>query len=229
MPVPVPVVVSLAVLALIVTAASPARTAAAPKNTSPPTTVGNADEGQILLASPGGWANNPSQFAYQWQRCDAAGAACVDIPAATLGKYTLTAADAGHTVRVTVTASNVDGQLATSSARTATVSAKGAPPARNEAPTIVFLSLKRGGTRVYARFRVCDESPKAGSVTEQDTRAHVVGFVRRYAVTPLTCTTQSRSWVPAARFRTHGRYTVTLRAADTSGALSRPVRRSLVF
>jgi hypothetical protein len=191
--------------------------------------VGSADEGQTLLAGPGEWANSPAQFAYQWQRCDANGAACIDIPAATLGKYTLVAADVGHTIRVTVTASNVDGQLAASSATTAAVPANGAPPAQNEAPTIVFLSLKRGGTRVYARFRVCDNSRKAVEVTELDTKAHVLAFVRRFSVTPLTCTTQSRSWVPAGRFRTHGRYAVTLRAADTSGALSRPVSRSLVF
>jgi hypothetical protein len=226
---PVPVVVSLAVLALTVTAASPAQTTAAPKSTSPPTTVGGAEEGQILLASPGEWANNPAQFAYQWQRCDANGAACIDIPAATLGKYTLTAADSGHTVRVTVTASNVDGQLAASSATTATVSANGAPPAPNEAPTIVFLSLRRVRTRVSARFRVCDDSRGAVAITERDTHARALGFTRRFSLTLLTCTTQSRSWVPAARFQARGRYVVTLRAANTSGALSRLVSRSLVF
>ena len=75
---PVPVVVSLAVVAALALPA--ASFAAAPKNTSPPTTVGRADEGQILLASPGEWTNNPAQFAYQWRRCDANGASCIDIP-----------------------------------------------------------------------------------------------------------------------------------------------------
>ena len=101
---PVPVLASLMlVAALTVTAAGSAQMAAAPKNTSPPATVGSAAEGQILLASPGEWDNSPSQFAYQWQRCAADGTGCTDIPSAKLGKYTLTAADAGHTVRVTVT------------------------------------------------------------------------------------------------------------------------------
>jgi hypothetical protein len=141
----------------------------------------------------------------------------------------MTAADAGHTVRVTVTASNVDGQLAASSPATDVVSAKGAGAAPNEAPTIAFLSLKRVRTRVYARFRVCDDSGSAVAITERDTKAHALAFTRRFATIPLACTTQSRSWVPAARFRTHGRYVVTLRAADKSGALSRLVSRSLVF
>ena len=169
---PVSVLVSLAlVAALTVTAASSARTAAAPTNTSPPTIEGSAEEGQILLASPGAWDNSPSQFAYQWERCGANDAVCIDIPNATRGQYTLTAADVGHAVRVRVTASNVDGQVATSSQGTAIVSAKGAPAVQNKPPTIVFLSLKRAGARVYARFRVCDDSGKAVAITARDTKA----------------------------------------------------------
>jgi hypothetical protein len=38
----------------------------------------------------------------------------------------------------------------------------------------------------------------------------------------------TRSFVPAPRFRTHGRYTVTLTAVDKSGKKSGSVRHSLV-
>jgi len=38
----------------------------------------------------------------------------------------------------------------------------------------------------------------------------------------------ARSWVPAPRLRTKGRYVVTLRALDTSNTLSRIVSRPLV-
>jgi hypothetical protein len=223
---PVPVLVSLAVV-LTVAAAASARTAAAPKNTSPPTTMGSAQQGQILLAGPGAWDNSPSQFAYQWERCGANGTECTDIPNANRGKYTLTAADAGHVVRVKVTASNLDGSTSSPSAPTAAVVALAATT--NKAPTIDFLSLERVGTRVYARFRVCDDSGKAVAITERDTKAGALAYTRRFSVTPLPCTTQSPSWLPAARFRTHGRYAVTLRAADIFGALSRPVSRSLAF
>lgn len=312
------------VAALALTAAASARTAAAPRNTSPPAISGSAHEGQTLIANAGEWDNSPSQFAYQWQRCAANGTSCADIPTATLGKYTLTAADVGHTVRVTVTASNASGRASVSSQTTSVVSAKGTPAntarpsitgraqvgkeltantgtwtgagsfsvqwrrcnpsgvacadiagatgrtygvrsvdagntlravvtatnadgstsaasdptsavtaltGRNKAPTIVFLSLKHVGARVYARFRVCDDSSKSVTITERDTRTRTVPFARLFSVTLRTCSTQSRSWVPAPRFRARGRYryVVTLRAADRSGALSRLQSRSLVF
>jgi hypothetical protein len=98
----------------------------------------------------------------------------------------------------------------------------------NKAPTIKFLSLKRLGQRVYARFTVCDDGAKAVSVIERDSKAGALGYVRRYSVVPNSCTTATRSWVPASRFRTKGRLVVTLRAVDKSGASSRFVSRSLV-
>ena len=73
----------------------------------------------------------------------------------------------------------------------------------------------------------CDNSRHAVAVTERIPRPHVLAFTRRFSVM-LTCTTQTRSWTPAARFR-HGRYSVTLRAADRSGALEPARARSLVL
>ncbi len=229
-----PVLASLAfAVALALTTAASARTEDAPKNTSPPAISGSAHEGQTLIANAGEWANSPSQFAYQWQRCAASGAGCADIAAATRGQYTPTAADVGHTVRVTVTASNASGEASAGSQTTGVVSASAVTPAtgRNKAPTIGFLSLKHAGARVYARFRVCDDSSKSVTITERDTRTRTVSFARLFSVTLRTCSTQSRSWVPASRFRARGRsrYVVTLRAADQSGALSRLQSRSVVF
>jgi hypothetical protein len=40
---------------------------------------------------------------YQWLRCDASGGSCVPIAGATSSSYTLTSADAGHTIKVAVT------------------------------------------------------------------------------------------------------------------------------
>ena len=106
-----------------------ATTQAPPANTAPPTITGTAAVGQTLTAQNGTWTNSPTAFQYRWRRCDTAGAACVNIAGAIgAGKtYTVVAADAGHTLRVVVTAVNADGARSAVSAQTAVVSSPGAP------------------------------------------------------------------------------------------------------
>ena len=60
--------------------------------------------GTVLTADRGTWSGFPaSTFAYQWERCNAAGNACGDISAATASTYTLAApADTAQTIRVRV-------------------------------------------------------------------------------------------------------------------------------
>jgi hypothetical protein len=103
-------------------------TATGPPNTQPPAITGQAVVGQTLTASPGTWTGTGITFAYQWRRCDTAGAACVDISGATATTYALVAADAGHTLRVEVTAKNASGETTVPSAATAVVTTA-APPA----------------------------------------------------------------------------------------------------
>jgi hypothetical protein len=83
----------------------------APTNTAPPSlsVSGSAVEGQMLTVVNGSWANSPTSFTHQWQRCDASGNNCTPIPQATGQTYTLTAADVGSTIRVQETASNEAG------------------------------------------------------------------------------------------------------------------------
>ena len=95
--------------------------AAAPKNTTPPTISGSAQVGSSLTASPGKWTGNPTSFAYAWNRCDAKGANCAAISGATSNTYTVTAADAGATLLVSVTATNKSGSTKANSAATAVV------------------------------------------------------------------------------------------------------------
>jgi hypothetical protein len=95
--------------------------AGAPVPTAAPTISGTAQQGQTLEASPGAWTGNPTSFTYQWQRCDAAGAACADIVAATASSYGVSAADAGKRLRVGVTATNATGAATAYSAPTAVV------------------------------------------------------------------------------------------------------------
>lgn len=75
----------------------------------------------MLAATPGTWANNPTSFSYQWQRCHAAGAPCADIPGATAATYAVGAADRGFRLRVAVTAANAAGSVTATSQPTAVI------------------------------------------------------------------------------------------------------------
>ncbi len=205
-----------------------------PVSTSKPSVSGTARVGEELTASNGTWTGGVTSFGYQWQRCSAGGTGCADVPGATGKTYGVRSADAGNVLQVVVTATNSSGTTSATSPTTAVVRGNAtAPPVvqprRNRPPTIAFLSLRRLGHGVYARFRVCDDSRKQVQVTERDVKAGRLGYIRRFAVTPVTCQTAARHWVPAARFRNGGRLVITLRAIDKSGAASRTVSRGLSF
>jgi hypothetical protein len=78
--------------------------------TSPPRISGQALQGQTLTETHGSWNTTVTGYAYQWERCDASGANCTAIFAATGQSYTLTNADAGHTIVAQEAASNVGGE-----------------------------------------------------------------------------------------------------------------------
>jgi hypothetical protein len=201
----------------------------APQNTARPTILGNALVGETLTATNGSWTSGPTTFAYQWLRCDANGAFCFAVPGATGKTYGVQFADVYSTLRARVTAKNADGSSAARSAATDLVQPiQPTTTPGNKAPRIKFLSLRRLGLRVYARFTVCDDGAKAISVIERDSKRGTLAYVRKYSVVPHSCTTATRSWVPAARFRTRGMFVVTLRAVDKSGASSRFASRELV-
>ena len=75
-------------------------------NTAAPTISGTQTQGQVVSVDEGSWTGAPSAFSYSWSRCDSTGANCAAIADATTSSYTVTAADAGSTLRVTVTGSN---------------------------------------------------------------------------------------------------------------------------
>ena len=88
-----------------------------------PSIGGIARDGSTLTANPGSWDGTPTiTYEYQWQRCDASGNNCVDIPGATGGTYTLGPDDVGSTIRVVVTAVNGAGSSSpATSAATGTI------------------------------------------------------------------------------------------------------------
>jgi hypothetical protein len=98
--------------------------AIAPTNTALPTISGTPVEGSPLAASTGAWDGTaPISYAYQWQRCDAAGAQCAGLTGAVASSYTPVAGDRGRTLRVAVTATNSGGGRAATSAPSGVVAA----------------------------------------------------------------------------------------------------------
>jgi hypothetical protein len=95
----------------------------APTATAPPTITGEAKQSQALTEHHGTWGNGPESYGYQWRRCDAGGNGCSPISGATGQTYMLTAADVGHAIRVTETATNKGGSSVDESAPTAAVAA----------------------------------------------------------------------------------------------------------
>ncbi len=53
--------------------------AAVPVNSVLPAISGTAQVGQSLSSSTGTWSGSPTSYAYQWSRCNSAGASCVDF------------------------------------------------------------------------------------------------------------------------------------------------------
>jgi hypothetical protein len=207
----------------------------APRNTAKPTISGTAAVGNELTATTGTWSGGATSYSFQWQRCAATTLTCANIVGAVGRAYGVRTADVGERLRVRVTARNSSSSASIESDPTTVVTATPGSTtvvtttvAGNKAPTLTFLSLRRVGIRVYARFRVCDDRPGRITVIERDNKARALAFQRKFSVTVTSCGTFSRSWVPAARFRTPGRYVVTLRAQDTSGRLSLLRSRSLV-
>jgi hypothetical protein len=69
-----------------------------PTTTSTQEVSGPAEVGQPLNAVPVGWSNQPTSYAYQWERCS--GGTCVAISGATGSTYSPVAADVGDTLLV---------------------------------------------------------------------------------------------------------------------------------
>jgi hypothetical protein len=210
-----------------------------PVNSVKPAVSGTATVGQELRVSRGTWSPAPSSYSYQWQRCSSTGTDCLNVAGSTSTVYGVRSADVDHRMRALVTAHTSAGRSTVAStpssvvqdntSTTTTTNSTTTTVQGNKAPTITFISLKRVGVRVYARFRVCDDGLGRITVIERDNKAKALAYQRRFRITrTASCGTFTRNWIPAARFRTKGRYVVTLRAVDTSNALSRIVSRSLV-
>ena len=199
----------------------------APQNQTRPTISGETTVGELLTADPGTWSNAPTSYAYQWQRCDLDASVCFDVGGATNKAYGVRDADVGYRLAVVVTATNSTGKNTAKSALTDFVEPT-TPPAKNSKPTIKLISVRFAGARVYARVRICDDSYKNLTIVATDSRPNKASYTRRFStrLAPQPCGVYTRNWVPAPRFRGHGRYTITIKATDKSGSTSVPVKRT---
>ncbi|MDH5280078.1 MAG: hypothetical protein OEW52_02880 [Thermoleophilia bacterium] len=131
------VLLSAALTALVLPLSGAARPQAAPANTSPPTITGSALKGETLVAGTGSWTGTaPISFAFEWRRCDSAGANCTAIPSATNTTYVLVGADVGARIRVLVSASNAEGSGSALSEATSVVTDDSGAPKNTADPSI---------------------------------------------------------------------------------------------
>jgi hypothetical protein len=103
----------------------------APANTTLPQVTGTAQVGQTLATSNGTWSGTPTSYAYQWRRCDGAGANCANVLGATASTYKLATGDAAATFRANVTATNTVGSSTAVSVQSTAVTAAPAGPSLN--------------------------------------------------------------------------------------------------
>jgi len=77
--------------------------ASGPAVATRPAVTGQLQDGKKLSATAGTWVGSGTiAYAYQWYRCDAAGAHCNPIQGATKPTYTQVTKDVGRTVGLTV-------------------------------------------------------------------------------------------------------------------------------
>ena len=106
-----------------------------PTSASPPSVTGTLQQGAKLTASSGTWAGASTvTYAYQWYRCDANGAHCGSIHGATKGTYTQVRKDVGHTIGLTVRATDTTGTTAAYAPLAGLVAAPGAVPVAKKQP-----------------------------------------------------------------------------------------------
>ncbi|HVV57772.1 MAG TPA: hypothetical protein VHC45_05370, partial [Gaiellaceae bacterium] len=106
---------------------------APPVSLAAPGIAGAAIVGRTLTADPGAWSRPTPTLTYGWLRCAKDGSSCVAIDGAAGPTYLTTADDAGATIEVAVTGTNISGTATAVSPATAPILG----PAKNLAqPTI---------------------------------------------------------------------------------------------
>jgi hypothetical protein len=135
----------------------------APVNTSPPTIMGTARQGQMLTEQRGVWRGPPTDYTYRWLRCDSSSFVyrrsfrypfidgCTAIAGAINPTYVPVAEDVGHTLRILEVASGwFDPSASAVSSPTSVVQA-GAPVAPSPPATATPLVIATKSVTVNRR------------------------------------------------------------------------------
>src|SRR4029077_11595400 len=83
---------------------------AVPVNTKAPELEGEPRQGKTLKAVHDEWTNSPTEFKYEWFRCNSEGKECAVIGGATKSEYTPVEADVGKKLGVKEIAKNSGGE-----------------------------------------------------------------------------------------------------------------------
>lgn len=128
-----------------------------PTATTPPIISGQSHVGSTLHVTSGSWTGAGLSYAYQWNRCDAAGGNCTSITNATGESYSLGKDDLGHVLTATITATDPGGTASTTSNAIGPVSSAPATP-----PVVrTYATHGRRGQTLKLFFSVSDDSGKA--------------------------------------------------------------------
>ncbi|MCW2961023.1 MAG: hypothetical protein JWM90_1410 [Thermoleophilia bacterium] len=122
------------------------------------TITGRAVPDEIVSANPSGWTTGSPIGAdtFQWRRCDASGAACSDIAAATSATYVIQDADLDATLRVVLTRTNSCGTGCGAATLTSGPSAVVAAIASVATPATTTTSSTTGTVAVPSSAQVGD-------------------------------------------------------------------------
>ena len=128
----------------------------APENTAAPVVSGTLKVDNVLSTTNGSWKHDPTSFSYEWNRCDTGGNNCRSV-GSNRTTYRLQNADAGSTIRMSVTAKNAYGKDKATSSPTGVVAALGLAPAATAAPQIG--GVPRDGQTLVASVGSWTNSP----------------------------------------------------------------------
>jgi hypothetical protein len=133
-----------------------------PIASSRPSVTGAVVEGKQLTGGPGTWTSTGTiSYAYQWLRCDAAGAHCSSIHGSTKSTYTQVAKDVGHTLGLAVRAKDENGTANGYASLVGPVAAKSFPLFSTAQPTIS--GTPNPGQTVQAGTGTWSQTPTAYS------------------------------------------------------------------
>jgi hypothetical protein len=144
-----------------------------PRNTAAPIVTGSAVQGSQLTGTAGTWSGSGTiGYAYQWYRCDAAGAHCSSIHGATAATYKLVTQDISHTMGLTVNATDSAGKASAYASLVGPIAAAGASLVATVQPTVTVTGTGAIGKPVSVSTGTWSPTPTAYSYAWQRCNAN---------------------------------------------------------